>query len=98
MFCTPEKLKDILGSSSSVGSSDENNISFTPCKTKAAPKFNAKVPKVPNCKPPADVRAAKPPPVAIANPSNTAPAINFLAPDPAPDIAGTKCISCYPTG
>ena len=49
VFCVPEKLKEILGSSSGiVGVGIGNNISLTPCKTKDVPRYKDALAKNPD--------------------------------------------------
>ena len=84
VFCTPEKLKDTLGSSSllkSFGLGRGNNSSLTPINVKPIPRFIAVLAKKPAS--PA-LKTANPPPVVKANPIKATPA-NVLPNPPEPD-------------
>ena len=103
VFSTPEKLNDILGSSSLEKSGiggNGNSISDTPLKVKAVP-----IPKAALVKPPAAARDLPRPPAKVQPPNANAPPINaapnniFLkAPPPAPLITGTILTPSLPIG
>ena len=100
VFCTPEKLNEMRGSSSLLKSLPlgmGNKISLTPIRVKPIPIF----PKRADIQAPT-VKPVRPndrvvPPVAKANPINATPAKALPTP-PAPLITGTILTSDSPIG